>query len=88
MIEDLLNAKIISPKEYKVYNLFTSELGRECLLTMMAELFWEEPNEEYFTEAHFAFYDGRRSVLRGIKATIEKVEDYIHKQNLEGTNVG
>lgn len=86
MIESLLEAKIVSPKEFKLYQLFTSPLGHECLNAMMMELFWEEPTEEYFTEAHFAFYDGRRSVLRGIKATIDKIEEYIHKQNLEGTS--
>ncbi len=82
MIEQLENAKMISPKEHKIYKLFTGELGAECLRTMMDELFWEEPSEEFFTEAHFAFYDGRRSVLRGFKATIDKVDAYIRKQNL------
>ena len=84
MIEQLVDAKLISPKEFKLYKLFTSEIGHECLRTMMDEMFWEEPQEDYFTEAHFAFYDGRRSVLRGIKATIEKVQEHIHKQNLKG----
>ncbi len=82
-MDDLFPEPTITPKEYKVYHLFTSDLGRECLRTMMDELFWEEPSEEFFTEAHFAFYDGRRSVLRGFKATIDKVEAHIAKQNLK-----
>ncbi len=83
MIDTLLEAKLISPKEFKIYQLFTSDLGRECFRTMMDELFWEEPAEEHFNHDTFAFNDGRRSILRGIKATIEKVEHMIHKQNLE-----
>ncbi len=86
MIEALVNAKLISPQEFKLYKLFASELGSECLNTMMNEMFWEEPNEEYFTEAHFAFYDGRRSVLRGIKANIDKVQAAINKNNLKDDN--
>ncbi len=85
MIEDLLNAKLISPKEYKIHRLYSSELGQECIKEMMEELFWEEPSEEFFTEAHFAFYDGRRSILRGIKSVIGKVEATIQKQQLANT---
>lgn len=87
MIEQLLDAKLISPQEFKIYRLFTSELGGECFRTMMDELFWEEPSEDFFTEAHFAFYDGRRSILRGIKATIDKVQAILNKQlTPEGNN--
>lgn len=86
MIESILDAKLISPTEFKCYKLYTSEIGSEVLRTMMDELFWEEPSEDYFTEAHFAFYDGRRSIVRGIKATIEKVTAIIAKQNLKDPN--
>jgi hypothetical protein len=81
MIEALMDAKLISPKEFKIYQLFTSDLGRECFTTMTEELFWEEPDESMMTEGVLGFYDGRRSVLRGIKSTIEKVQHLIHKQN-------
>jgi len=81
MIQELMEAKLISPKEFKIYQLFTSDLGRECFTTMTDELFWEEPGEEAMTEGVLGFYDGRRSVLRGIKSTIEKVQNLIHKQN-------
>lgn len=86
MIEALLESKKISPQEFKLYKLFASELGMECLKTMMSEMFWEEPDEMNFTREHFAFYDGRRSVLRGIKATIDKVDEHIRKQNLKDPN--
>lgn len=84
-IKTLFESKLITTKEYKVYELFTSDLGRECFRTMMDELFWEEPDESMMTSGVLGFYDGRRSVLRGIKSTIEKVEHMIHKQNLEGS---
>ncbi len=83
MIESLMEAKLISPQEFKVYQLFTSDLGRECINTMKDELFWEEPLEERLTAGVLGFYEGRRSVLRGIKSVIDKVENLIAKQNLE-----
>lgn len=83
MIEQLMEAKLITPKEFKIYRLFSSELGQECFKEMQEELFWEEPDEANFTETHFSFYDGRRSILRGIKTTMEKVGSIIRKQKLE-----
>lgn len=83
MIETIMEAKLITPRELKIYQLFTSDLGRECFVTMQEELFWEEPAEDLMTGNVLAFYDGRRSILRGIKSTIEKVQGLIHKQNLE-----
>lgn len=88
MIDELLEAKKISPEEFKLYKLFSSELGHECLKKMMQEMFWEEPPETIMTEGVLAFYEGRRSVLRGIKSTIEKVQDMINRQlTPEGNNV-
>ena len=83
MIETLMEAKLISPREFKLYQLFTSDTGRECLLIMQEEMFWEEPTEELMTAGVLGFYEGRRSVLRGIKSVIDKVETLFHKQNLE-----
>lgn len=88
MIEELLDAKIISPDEFKLYKLFSSEIGSECLKTMMNEMFWEEPTEELMTGEVLAFYDGRRSVLRGIKANLEKVQAAINKQLTPEANNG
>jgi hypothetical protein len=83
MIEALMEARLISPKEFKIYQLFTSPLGQECFNDMKEELFWEEPDEPMMTEAILGFYDGRRSILRGIKSTIEKVLHLIHERQLE-----
>jgi hypothetical protein len=80
LIDELLDAKKISPQEFKLYQLFSSPLGAECLATMMKEMFWEEPPETLMTEGVLAFYDGRRSVLRGIKSTLDKVQTMINQQ--------
>jgi hypothetical protein len=83
MIEKLLDANLITPKEFKLYRLFRSELGIEVFNELKEEIFWEEPDETLMTEGVLGFYDGRRSVLRGIKSVIEKVETIIKKQHLE-----
>lgn len=80
MIENLLDSQQISPKEFKLYKLFSSELGSEVFKELQDELFWEEPEETLMTAGVFGFYDGRRSVLRGIKSTISKVDTLIKKQ--------
>ena len=80
MIEQLLETKKISPEEFKLYKLFSSEIGNEVLKNMKEELFWEEPTEMTFTGESFAFFDGRRSVIRAICATISKVQFEINKQ--------
>ncbi len=83
MIQELMEAKLITPKEFKVYRLFSSEIGQEVFKEMKEELFWEEPDESMMTDQVLGFYDGRRSILRGIKATMDKVEAIIQKQHLE-----
>jgi len=83
MIEQLLDAKLITPSEFKVYKLFASELGHECLKEMMQELFWEEPEEHSMTAGVLGFYEGRRSVIRAIRATVEKVQKVIDNQHLK-----
>ena len=80
MIEQLFDAKKISTEEFKLYKLFSNELGSEVLKNLIEELFWEEPPEMTFTGVSFAFFDGRRSVIRAICATISKVQFEINKQ--------
>ena len=86
MIEELLDSKKISPKEFKLYKLFTSELGSECLKEMIEELFWEEPDETLMTAGVLGLYEGRRSYARSIKHTVEKVQAEINKQLTPGAN--
>lgn len=91
MIQELLDAKLITQKEFKLYKLFTSKLGAEVFKEMQQEMFWEEPEEPLMTEGVLGFYDGRRSVLRSIKMCLEKVQAAINKQltpeaNNDGSN--
>lgn len=80
MIDEMLAAKKISPIEFKIYKLFSSELGHECLKDMIEQSFWEEVNPDHCTGESFAFVEGRRSVLRAIKCTVEHVQNEITKQ--------
>lgn len=84
MIEDLMKAQKISPREYKLYSLFGTQLGHECLSEMMDEAFMEEPLEQEMTGTRFAFYDGRRSLLRSIRTVIDKVNTIIKENNYVG----
>lgn len=88
MIESLMEAKLISAKQFKVYRLYGTELGQEVLKDMMDELFWEEPDEPLMTEGVLGFYEGRRSILRGVKTTLETVQELLRKQQLEVNNDG
>ena len=86
MIETLMEAKLVTPNELKIYQLFTSDLGRECFNQMKEELFWEETEEQSMTAGVLGFYEGRRSILRGIKSVVDKVETLIRKQNQGSEN--
>jgi hypothetical protein len=85
MIDDLMKGKKITPNEFKIYSLYTSPLGHECLQQMMEEVFMEEPIGTEFSGEGFAFYSGRQSIIRGIKATIHKVQSIIKEENYVGT---
>ena len=87
MIDSLFDSKAITPKEFKLYKLFTSELGYEVFKELQDELFWEEPQEFEMTAGNLGFYEGRRSVLRAIKSVVEKVDTLIKIQLSEGNNV-
>ncbi len=87
MIEDLLQAKIITTFEFKIFKLFTTELGSECLRELIEQSFWEEANPDHASSEAFAFVEGRRSVLRAIKCTVERVQNEINKQLTEVNNV-
>lgn len=80
MIDELLAAKKISPQEFKVFKLFTSDLGREVFAEMKEEIFWEEPHEEVMNATVLGLYEGRRSFLRSIKTRIDKVQAIINQQ--------
>lgn len=86
MINELLEAKKITESEHDLYVLFqVNELGRKCLDRMMRESFMDEPLHTEFSGVGFAFYDGRRSVLRDINRALLKVEFVLKEQNNVGT---
>lgn len=86
MIEEILKAKRITQAEYDLYQLFqVHELGRKCLDRMMQDAFMDEPPDKEFSGVGFAFYDGRRSVLRDIHRTILKVEYHIKEALNDGS---
>ena len=85
MIEGLLTSKKITPGEADIYMLYqANELGRKCLERMTLDTFMDEPTEKEFGGEGFAFYDGRRSVIRDIRRTIIKIEILIKEANNDG----
>jgi len=84
MLEQLVEAKKIPPEAYELYMLFqANELGRKVLERMTIESFMDEAKRMEFGDQTFAFYDGRRSLIRDIRWSITLVEDAIK----EATNV-
>lgn len=82
MIEEALKAKKITQGEHDLYMLFAvNELGRKCLDRMSKDSFMDEPVDKEFSGVGFAFYDGRRSVLRDIHRTLLSVENKIKELN-------
>lgn len=78
MIDKLLTGKMISQSEHDLYQLFqANELGRKVINVLMHESFMDEPTHKEFSEVGFAFYDGRRSILRDIHRSIIKVETFL-----------
>lgn len=73
-IDDLLAAKKISIEDYEVYVLFeTNDMGKRYLNRMVYKTFMEEPDPHLTRGVVFAYNDGRRSILRRINDTIEKI---------------
>ncbi|HSS96999.1 MAG TPA: hypothetical protein VLK33_08215 [Terriglobales bacterium] len=78
----------IDPFEYKIFSLFNCELGYEVLMEMRDRAFFEEPGADDFSGERFAWCDGRKSVLREIMATVEKVRSIIKEANHVGEQPG
>ena len=81
MVEDLLNAKKISPEFYELYMLFqANELGRKVLARMTREAFMDEPKPTEWSGEGFAFFDGRRSLIRDIHGALTFIEEALKEQ--------
>lgn len=80
-IVDLLNADRISRHEYLLFQIFENlDQGKEVLSNLMWETFNEEPPMHQRQEYHFAFLDGRRSVIRDIYAHLESIKKLLSKE--------
>ncbi len=87
MIDDLLKAQKIPPEIHDLYMLFqANELGRKVLSRMTKETFMDEPSRTEFSNAGFAFYDGRRSVFRDIHRTLDKINQIIEESKNDGNS--
>lgn len=83
MIEQLLHAKKIDETQYELYQLFhLNELGRKVLYRLMDGTYMDEPDGKEFCGVGFAFYDGRRALVREIRNAILFVEEALTKEGL------
>ena len=83
MIDQLLHAKKINETQYEFYQLFhLNELGRKVLYRLMDGTYMDEPAEKEFSGVGFAFYDGRRALVREIRNAILFVEEELKKEGL------
>jgi len=79
-LKDLLISKKIDKVQFKIYSLFElNDQGREFLKLMCDSVLLEEPQE--LVESCFAWHDGRRSVWRHIKLTINFIEKTLGEIN-------
>lgn len=80
MLNDLVNAKLISYEDAQEYQLFAvDQAGREWFQRKMHETFMEEVPKEVMNSANIGFVDGRRSILRQVCFVIEHVQQQIRK---------
>lgn len=73
-LEELVESGLINKIEYEVYSLFElSELGRNWYQRMLSDTFMDCVPPPMFSSEIFAYTDGRRSIIRDIKMTTEKI---------------
>jgi hypothetical protein len=78
MLDQILEGAKISPEHRELYQLFAvSELGRKVFERMTIDTFMDEPKDTELSGVGFAFYDGRRSVLRDIHRVIMMINNII-----------
>ena len=79
-LEDLYKAKKISVEQKDHYLLFhANELGRMWLQEMLLETFMAEAPPELMTTGALAHLEGRRSIIRQVKADIDYVCEQLSK---------
>ena len=89
MLEKLVELKKITVEQMEDYILFaTTELGRKSLNRMFKDTYMDEPStKDLFKGVGFAYFDGRRSLIRDIQRTINFVEAKLKEvENDDGRN--
>lgn len=77
-LDSLLAAGRITRPEYETFVLFTTnDLGKAYLARMTEQTFMDQAPPELFTGEMLAYSEGRRSMLRDIKTTIENINQLL-----------
>jgi hypothetical protein len=79
--QEFIKVHNLDPVEFKIYQLFNTELGHEVLEEMKQRAFFETPGIHEFSGEMFAYCDGRKSVIREILLTVEKIRAIIKENN-------
>jgi len=83
-LKTLLETKKISKTEYHIFLLFElTDLGKEFCHKFQEKLFMEEP--AVMTNTGYAWVDGRKSMFREIKRTIDFVYQQIEAIKNDGS---
>lgn len=85
ILDDLVTLKKISYVEAQVYRLFAvDEKGRDWFARMTHDTFMDCVPPPMMTTEILGYCDGRRSVLRDIYTTIEKIQTLLNKAESDG----
>lgn len=77
MIESLLLEKKIDKEQYLMYKIFKSDHGADYLQRALNRIILEEPVS--FEHGAISWRDGRHSVFREIKNTINEIERFLNE---------
>lgn len=80
-LDDLLKINKIGRLDYLIYRLFNmDEQGREYYKLMVESTFDEQPPFDAFTPEILAYNEGRRSIFRHIKLTVNEINHILENQ--------
>lgn len=89
ILQELLASNKISQEDIRTYTLFAvNEQGDTWLKEKIAQTFMEEPPKECMSEGLLGLYEGRRSLLREIKYTIDEINRLIREQQNDNGRSG
>lgn len=85
ILDDLVTLKKVSFKEAQMYRLFAvDDKGREWVLRMTHDTFMDCLPPPMMTDPIAHYTEGRRSILREIHMTIEKIQTLLNKAESDG----